>query len=163
MGLIALNHVIAVGRGIFADLNEGSEPGIPDGLKVDSIGRVYCTGPGGLWVMAPDGRRIGVIRWPEQAVIAAVGDARAAAATADIVDYDVYAAMGRDGGPDQPGRFIRLADIGRVSGYFRTAPAQLRFRFTQMFSRTRREHQPAALGSKRLGGGKADAAARTGD
>ena len=29
-----------VGRGIFADLNEGSEPGIPDGLKVDSIGRV---------------------------------------------------------------------------------------------------------------------------
>jgi gluconolactonase len=33
-----------VGRSIFADLNEGSEPGIPDGLKVDSIGRVYCTG-----------------------------------------------------------------------------------------------------------------------
>ena len=35
-----------VGRSIFADLNEGSELGIPDGLKVDSIGRVYCTGPG---------------------------------------------------------------------------------------------------------------------
>jgi sugar lactone lactonase YvrE len=42
-----------VGRSIFADLNEGSEPGIPDGLKVDSSGRVYCTGPGGIWVMAP--------------------------------------------------------------------------------------------------------------
>jgi gluconolactonase len=27
-----------VGRSIFADLNEGSEPGIPDGLKVDSVG-----------------------------------------------------------------------------------------------------------------------------
>ena len=26
-----------VGRSIFADLNEGSEPGIPDGLKVDSV------------------------------------------------------------------------------------------------------------------------------
>jgi gluconolactonase len=62
-----------VGRGIFADLNEGSEPGIPDGLKVDSIGRVYCTGPGGIWVMAPDGRCIGVIRWPEQAVNFAFG------------------------------------------------------------------------------------------
>ena len=47
--------------------------GIPDGLKVDSIGRVYCTGPGGIWVMAPDGRRIGVIRWPEQAVNFAFG------------------------------------------------------------------------------------------
>jgi gluconolactonase len=56
-----------VGRSIFADLNEGSEPGIP-GLKVDRIGRVYCTGPGGIWVMASDGSRIGVIRWPEQAV-----------------------------------------------------------------------------------------------
>jgi gluconolactonase len=62
-----------VGRSIFADLNEGSELGIPDGLKVDSIGRVYCTGPGGIWVMAPDGRRIGVIRWPEQAVNFAFG------------------------------------------------------------------------------------------
>ena len=62
-----------LGRSIFADLNEGSEPGIPDGLKVDSIGRVYCTGPGGIWVMEPDGRRIGVIRWPEQAVNFAFG------------------------------------------------------------------------------------------
>ena len=33
-----------VGRSIFADLNEGSEPGITDGLKVDSIRRVYYTG-----------------------------------------------------------------------------------------------------------------------
>ena len=64
---------LMVGRGIFADLNEGSEPGIPDGLKVDSIGRVFCTGPGGIWVIAPDGRRIGVIRWPEQAVNFAFG------------------------------------------------------------------------------------------
>jgi gluconolactonase len=62
-----------VGRGIFADLNEGTEPGIPDGLKVDSIGRVYCTGPGGIWVLAPDGKRIGIIRWPEQAVNFAFG------------------------------------------------------------------------------------------
>ena len=61
-----------VGRSIFADLS-GTEPGIPDGLKVDSIGRVYCTGPGGIWVMVPDGRRIGVIRWPEQAVNFAFG------------------------------------------------------------------------------------------
>ena len=41
------------GRSIFADMNEGAEPGIPDGLKVDSIGRVYCTGPGGIWCTRP--------------------------------------------------------------------------------------------------------------
>ena len=37
-----------VERRIFADLNQGTEPGIPDGLKVDSVGRVYCGGPGGI-------------------------------------------------------------------------------------------------------------------
>ena len=63
----------AVGRSIFADMNEDLGPGIPDGLKVDAIGRVYCTGPGGIWVFAPDGKRIGIIRWPEQAVNFAFG------------------------------------------------------------------------------------------
>ncbi len=61
------------GRSIFADLNEGAEPGIPDGLKVDSIGRVYCTGPGGIWVMTPDGKRVGIIKFPEQSVNFAFG------------------------------------------------------------------------------------------
>ena len=69
--LDAAGHMI--GRSIFADMNEGTEPGIPDGLKVDSLGRVYCTGPGGIWVFAPDGKRLGVIRWPEQAVNFAFG------------------------------------------------------------------------------------------
>ena len=69
--LDAAGHM--VGRSIFADLNESTGPGIPDGLKVDSIGRVYCTGPGGIWVIDPNGTRIGVIRWPEQAVNFAFG------------------------------------------------------------------------------------------
>ena len=56
-------------------------------------------------------------------VIGAVGDARSAAATADVVDQDVDAAIGRDGGLDQPGGFIGLADIGRVSGDLRAARA----------------------------------------
>lgn len=62
-----------VRRSIFADMNEGTEPGIPDGLKVDSLGRVFCTGPGGIWVFTPDGKRIGTIRFPEQAVNFAFG------------------------------------------------------------------------------------------
>ena len=61
------------GRCIFADMNEGEAPGIPDGLKVDGLGRVYCTGPGGIWVFAPDGKKVGVIQWPEQAVNFAFG------------------------------------------------------------------------------------------
>jgi gluconolactonase len=61
------------GRRIFADMSEGKEPGIPDGLKVDSRGNVYCTGPGGIWVFSPGGTRIGIIRFPEQAVNFAFG------------------------------------------------------------------------------------------
>ncbi len=34
-------------------------------MKVDQEGRVYCTGPGGTWVFAPDGSRLGIIRTPE--------------------------------------------------------------------------------------------------
>ena len=62
-----------VSRSVFTDMNEGAEPGIPDGLKVDSIGRVYCTGPGGIWVMDPSGKHVGTIQWPEQAVNFAFG------------------------------------------------------------------------------------------
>ncbi len=62
-----------LGRSIFADMNAGAEPGIPDGLKVDSLGRVYCTGPGGIWVFTPEGKKVGVIQWPEQAVNFAFG------------------------------------------------------------------------------------------
>jgi gluconolactonase len=63
------------GRHIFADMSEGSLPGAPDGLKVDAHGRVYCTGPGGIWVFMPDGERIGIISFPEQAVNFAFGGA----------------------------------------------------------------------------------------
>ena len=30
-------------------------------MKVDVEGNVYCTGPGGIWVMNPDGEHIGTI------------------------------------------------------------------------------------------------------
>ena len=57
IALDAAGHM--TGRSIFADMNEGTEPGILDGLKVDSVGRVHCTGPDGVWVFAPDGKRRG--------------------------------------------------------------------------------------------------------
>ncbi|MFB2583068.1 SMP-30/gluconolactonase/LRE family protein [Herbiconiux sp. P15] len=39
--------------------------GVPDGMKVDERGNIYCTGPGGIWVMRPDGELLGVIQAPE--------------------------------------------------------------------------------------------------
>ncbi len=45
---------------VFADLR-GSEPGVPDGMKVDSAGNVYCGGAGGLWILDPQGKKLGRI------------------------------------------------------------------------------------------------------
>jgi len=52
-------------RRIFADMSSDEPDGVPDGMKVDVEGRVYCTGPGGTWVFAADGQRLGIIRTPE--------------------------------------------------------------------------------------------------
>ena len=42
-----------------------SDPGVPDGLKVDLRGNVFCTGPGGVWVCRADGTLLGRIILPE--------------------------------------------------------------------------------------------------
>ena len=48
----------------FGDM-ASAEDGVPDGMKVDAEGRVYCTGSGGVWVFSPVGEHIGIIRVPE--------------------------------------------------------------------------------------------------
>ncbi len=50
---------------VFADMSSDEPDGVPDGMKVDSEGRVYSTGPGGCWVFEPDGTHMGIIRLPE--------------------------------------------------------------------------------------------------
>jgi gluconolactonase len=45
---------------VFADLR-GSEPGVPDGMKVDVEGNVYCGGTGGLWILDHNGKKLGRI------------------------------------------------------------------------------------------------------
>ena len=45
---------------VFVDLT-GDAPGVPDGMKVDVEGNVYCGGSGGLWVMDSTGRKLGCV------------------------------------------------------------------------------------------------------
>jgi gluconolactonase len=60
---------------LFADLT--AEPGEDaiDGIKVDAAGHVFVSGPGGVWVFAADGRRLGQLRGPEHPHNLAWGDA----------------------------------------------------------------------------------------
>ena len=48
---------------IFATLASAAD-GVPDGMKVDVEGRVYCTGPEGCWVFDASGNHLGIIRLP---------------------------------------------------------------------------------------------------
>ena len=49
---------------VFADMFSASD-GVPDGMKVDLEGRVYCTGSEGCWVFDAAGNHLGIIRLPE--------------------------------------------------------------------------------------------------
>lgn len=53
------------GRKQFQDLTDlvsEEAPGLPDGLAVGADGTIFATGPGGVIVLSPDGRRLGRIR-----------------------------------------------------------------------------------------------------
>ena len=50
---------------IFAQQKDKTKEGVPDGMKVDTKGNVYSTGPGGIWVFSPSGDLLGVIEVPE--------------------------------------------------------------------------------------------------
>jgi len=59
---------------LFADV-PGKEPGVPDGMKVDVSGNIYCCGPGGIHVFTPNGHRVARLCFPEKACNFAFGDA----------------------------------------------------------------------------------------
>jgi len=49
----------------------GTAPDVPDGLKVDSAGNLWATGPGGVRIISPKGKVLGQIVIPE--IVANVG------------------------------------------------------------------------------------------
>jgi gluconolactonase len=56
----------SLGGGEVFATTTGEGEGKPDGMKADTLGRVYCTGPGGVHVFSPQGTLLGIIRMPEQ-------------------------------------------------------------------------------------------------
>jgi gluconolactonase len=60
---------------VFYDATSATEEGLPDGMKVDQKGNLYCTGPGGVWIFSPEGKHLGRIKPPEIPANCAWGDA----------------------------------------------------------------------------------------
>jgi gluconolactonase len=71
-----MRYELATGRGEpLCDLT--AEPGEDaiDGIEVDRAGRLYVCGPGGIWILSPQGERLGLIELPEAPHNLAWGDA----------------------------------------------------------------------------------------
>jgi gluconolactonase len=51
---------------VFFDMTAAPGEDAIDGIKVDRRGNLYVSGPGGIWILSPDGKHLGTIHGPEQ-------------------------------------------------------------------------------------------------
>src|ERR1700736_5142640 len=59
---------------VFLDPTSDPAKGVPDGLRLDKNGNIYGAGPGGVWIISPEGKHIGTIKVPEVVSNVAWGD-----------------------------------------------------------------------------------------
>lgn len=59
---------------VFYDVNDQEAPGAADGMAIDRNGNLFATGPGGIWVISPDGTHLGSIQPDEVPANAGWGD-----------------------------------------------------------------------------------------
>ena len=59
---------------IFYAVSDQMGTGVPDGMTVDLAGNIFATGPGGVWIFAPDGTHLGTIQPDEVPANVAWGD-----------------------------------------------------------------------------------------
>jgi gluconolactonase len=60
---------------VFFDMTATPGEDAIDGIEVDERGHLYVSGPGGLWVLSPEGKHLGTIHTPRHAHNFAWGDA----------------------------------------------------------------------------------------
>ena len=71
---VAADGTLGAGA-VFFDMTEAPGDDAIDGVKVDVRGNVYVSGPGGLWILSPEGTHLGTITAPEHPHNMAWGDA----------------------------------------------------------------------------------------
>ncbi|MFN8009467.1 MAG: SMP-30/gluconolactonase/LRE family protein [Terriglobia bacterium] len=60
---------------VLLDVTAEKDEGLPDGMKVDSLGYIYATGPGGIWILTPQGKHLGTIKPTESPANCGWGEA----------------------------------------------------------------------------------------
>jgi gluconolactonase len=70
---VAENGALGAGT-ILCDLTDAPGEDAIDGMKVDTAGHLFVCGPGGIWVLSPEGARLGLLRLPENPHNLAWGD-----------------------------------------------------------------------------------------
>ncbi len=59
---------------VFFDMTSAPGEDALDGIKVDQKGNLYVSGPGGLWILSPEGKHLGTLKGPEHPHNLAWGD-----------------------------------------------------------------------------------------
>ena len=59
---------------VFFDMTSAPGEDALDGMKVDQRGNLYVSGPGGLWIISPEGKHLGTVIAPKHPHNMAWGD-----------------------------------------------------------------------------------------
>jgi gluconolactonase len=59
---------------VLFDATSSPDTGVPDGMRVDTLGNIYAAGPGGIWIFSPDGKHLGTLKMTETPSNCAFGD-----------------------------------------------------------------------------------------
>jgi gluconolactonase len=59
---------------VFYDMTDAPGDDAIDGITVDPAGNLFVCGPGGIWILSPDGERLGLLKLPEDPHNLAWGD-----------------------------------------------------------------------------------------
>lgn len=70
---VGATGTVTSGR-VFFDVTAHQDAGLPDGLKIDTRGNIWATGPGAVFVFSPEGTHLGTIKLPEDPANCGWGD-----------------------------------------------------------------------------------------
>jgi gluconolactonase len=70
---VQADGTVANGK-VLLDATSAPGDGGPDGIKVDKKGNIYGAGPGGVWVISPQGKHLGTFHIPERVANCNWGD-----------------------------------------------------------------------------------------